>query len=166
MPEAALDRAINRGKIRRSLVLVSPTENEMKYFNTLDLIEFSLFRDLLLSKRLFAAPEIALETARACCEIAYVKLQLSERRMLDKQQLVNAFARAMEASHWKMPVDMFSKRNQDRKSKYTECLLGFTLRNWQPVSESVTRLLGEPSQSRRVANARRSKPSGAGNYVE
>lgn len=145
LPAEVLNRAIERGRIRRSLVLQSPNDNEMWYFNALDLIEFSIFRDIVLSKDVYGDPNSALEAARACCDIASNKLQLTVDWYVVSDHLVNLFVSSMD-SYWSFPSVAVSSHKGDRKRQYGKVLLELTLRNWRQISQRVIRLLDEPSR--------------------
>lgn len=145
LPAEALNRAIERGRIRRSLVVQSPNNREMWYFNSLDLIEFSTFRDIILSKDVCGEPSSILNAARSCCDIAFNRLQLTDDWCIVSDKLVDAFENTMD-SYWSLSVRGLSNPSDGQKRQYAKALLELTLRNWQQVFQRVIQLLGDPSR--------------------
>ncbi len=143
LSENTLDTALSRGRIRRSLVLQSPTETELRYFSTLDLIEFSLFRELVLSNRKFDDPNSVLDTARACCKVCQGQMRALENGKLTTDQMIKTFVDSMDR-HWKLPTTVISKRGLNQKQKYAQNLLVRSLHNWKKVTTAVEKLLTSP----------------------
>lgn len=134
--QVSLDDARYRNRIRKSLVLQSPSGKELWYYNTIDLVEFRLFTDILMESGDFYAPASIIQISRGCCKVLSNKMPMYRNRQMSGQQMITSFMNSMD-DHWNIPTDCSIDERERRKRRYAGYLLEFSLKNWRKMTERV-----------------------------
>ncbi|MBE1282588.1 MAG: hypothetical protein GJ676_04680 [Rhodobacteraceae bacterium] len=129
----ALQYALRRDRIRKSLSLDHDQGDRWRRLNMVDLVEYSVFNEFLIATQLFEDPGPLLWTARTSCRVFACNLGAYKNGNLNARQFIQSFLYALDQCRDALPP--VRKTLAKVSWQYSGTLFRVTLRHWRTLSD-------------------------------